>query len=214
MHDWLVPVYFLVSSLFFSLLSYFISHASLHSFHLRLACIVSHVLFLILFLKLCLFCVFFAHAPTSLNIHTCIYLFSSSLIITHSQIHSLSHMLFCSCPLMLPFSQAYSLMLPLSLLHSHSLPFAQSHSWSLPHVFFIFPSLSPTLLSFSYSPHILLCVSLCKTHPCPDSSLLLAHSSQTYSALFLRQKILFSYSASDQRLVTQNSSITRDNTAL
>ena len=129
MHDWFILVYFLMSSLFFSMLSHFLSCASLHSFHLTLDCTVSHVPFLTQVLKLCLFCVLscacshlFVHSLP----HTCF--LAHSLSLTRGFIHSLtcSFVLvpLCSYSLMLTLS----LMLPLFLLCSHSIPFAQSLS--------------------------------------------------------------------------------------
>ena len=141
MHDWFILVYFLMSSLFFSMLSHFLSCASLHSFHLTLACTVSHVPFLTQVLKLCLFCVLscacshlFVHSLP----HTCFLAHSLSLTHTCFLAHSLSltrgfiHSLTCSFVLVPLCSYSLmltlSLMLPLFLLCSHSIPFAQSLS--------------------------------------------------------------------------------------
>lgn len=213
LHDWFILVYFPLTSLFFSLHSHFLSCASLHSFHLTLACTISHVPFLTPALKLCLFCVLTCACSHLLALwvpYTCF--LAHLLSLTHRFIHSFT----CSFALvpLLPFSYALFLMLPLPLLCYFFSFLSHSHSCSLPHVSLVFPSLSHPLAFFLLASYPSLRLSLCNLHPCPHSTLSLALISNLQCFIFNRQKIFFCYSAIDQRLVTQNSSITRDNTAL
>lgn len=131
----------LLSFLCFSAL--FPSQTGLHRFTCALSNIGSQALSL-----LCTF----LHMLSPPCTFTLVYLFSYSLVITHSQIHSHSHMLFCSCPFMLPFSYAYVI--------SHSFfPFC-----TLTHFHLLTLTPGHFLMSSSFSPPRLLPSCLFPTH--------------------------------------------------
>lgn len=184
--------------------------------------------FLALFLALSHF---LSNVPLHYSCHTCCaqcctFSFSHARLFSHyfssvlflSSVLCLSHVLSCmrsysvSCLLILAhsFFCSHPFCLVLSLSLTHMLPFSCSHSliFSLVH-------------SFSYTLSLVLLHSRCPSHSwalclsvsLPVSFVLSLHLNFLYLT-FLWKICPFCYPASGQGLVIQDSSITRDNTAL